>query len=312
MQITTRCAVRGEYTLTRRKADTLEVIEQCGPFDNLITDIGLDQICRSNDLPLVNFSYVGTGTATPVVGDIAMQNLVAASGSNTAATKTTQNFSPYRESCVLVYRYSVGAAAGNLTEVGVGWSSTGINALFSRARIVDSEGNPTSITVLSDEILDVTYTLYYYPPLTDSEVIIPVDVEGTIVNTTVTTRAAQISVGEVEARNGARNYSIRTYVADATIGPITGTIIGDQISSAVLELSTIPTYVVGSFLIKRRGTVPPEQFNATGGIGAILIIPGGSSTSNLPFQVQFRPPLPKTALRSMALSIVQQWGRYTP
>ncbi len=41
--------------------------------------------------------------------------------------------------------------------MGIGWNANPSGALFSRALIVDAEGDPTTIAKLADEQLDVEY-----------------------------------------------------------------------------------------------------------------------------------------------------------
>ena len=66
--------IAGQYTLRKYKADTHELVQEIGPFDNLITDQGLDRVGTAN---FANYVFVGTGTATPAVTDSTLGNYLA-------------------------------------------------------------------------------------------------------------------------------------------------------------------------------------------------------------------------------------------
>src|SRR5690606_8691254 len=61
---------------------------------------------------------------------------------------------------------SEGAVVGNVAEIALCRGTTGTpnnsTPIFNRARVVDEMGNPTTITVLSDEFLEVIYEITLY------------------------------------------------------------------------------------------------------------------------------------------------------
>lgn len=129
-------------------------------FPNLILNNGLNLMGTTAPL---GRCMVGTGTSTPVVSQTQLDTRIASTTtvqSTTYGSDLVDNYAYVRR----VYRFDVGVAAGNLTEVGVGNSDT---SCFSRALILDGGGSPTSVTVLSDEYLDVTYEVRCYPVVTD-------------------------------------------------------------------------------------------------------------------------------------------------
>lgn len=133
-------------------------------FKNLITNQGLNRIGSGTFLGAV---LVGSGSTPPANTDTQLVSHIA----------STTNFLSYNSGYVagppfyvwrrIVARFAQGAAAGNLSEVGVNWTGAAAGELFSRSLIKDGNGNPTSITVLATEFLDVTYELRFYPPQTD-------------------------------------------------------------------------------------------------------------------------------------------------
>ena len=134
-------------------------------FDNLITDAGLS---RMNSYDYLTYCYVGTGSTPPAVNDTALVNRVATTNKINASTNTVQSTPPYFAEHTKYYEFPVGTATGNLTEVGVGWLDSGVYKLFSRALILDAGGLPTTITILSTEMLRVTYSLRLYIPTGDT------------------------------------------------------------------------------------------------------------------------------------------------
>lgn len=134
-------------------------------FDNLITDQGLNYMGATGGW--LSSCQVGTGTAAPAVTDTALAAYLA--GTNTfvgSSSVGAAGSAPYYAYVRITYRFGTGVAAGNLSEVGIGLTTTTGN-LYSRALILDGGGSPTTITVLADEVLDVTYEHRTYPPTAD-------------------------------------------------------------------------------------------------------------------------------------------------
>lgn len=115
---------------------------------------------------------VGSGTTPPSVSDTGLANFVAGTAiSQGPALPNVVNAtaSPRYVTRRLVKRFNGTSIAGvPLSEVGLAITTsaaqtpTSSTPLASRALITDSAGNPTSITVLADEFLDVTYELTTY------------------------------------------------------------------------------------------------------------------------------------------------------
>jgi len=154
--------VAGEYKLVAVQPDGTERI-LANWFPNLITNAGLNRMGTASDY--TNNCQVGTGSTTPQFTDTALVSSLAAQSSVTT-TSTSEATAPlYQRTITKRFRFNTGVATGNLTEVGVGWATTG--SLFSRALILDGSGNPTTVTVLSTETLDVYYRLTIYPYIND-------------------------------------------------------------------------------------------------------------------------------------------------
>lgn len=282
-----------------------------GDFDNLILNQGLERI--GTGAPL-GACQVGTGTSAASVTQSALDSFVAGTGSLIAQSNTfVTGATPYW-SCTFTYRFAEGAAAGILAEVGMGWAATGSN-LFSRARILDAGGNPTTITVLSSESLDVEYTLRFYIPLTD--------VTGSRmmfgVMTDYVVRATDVSSGDLW---GVSWFALGTpdnsavllcYAAPSPLGTInqrpSGVYIGGPTSSSA------EAYVGNSLRLVGNANLSLSDGNAAGGIGAAIFsvrrVYNGSFGSPAAFQVSFDPPVAKTSDYLATFRFAISWARKT-
>ena len=165
MEVKAHAGLQGYFTLQRRNAND-ELIEEIGEFPNIVLDTGLDRMAQGAWL---GACAVGTSNTPPTESDSALGNAVARTTNMTGIVTSVQNTTlPYYQEVRQTYRFAMGAAAGTLAEVGVGWgtASTG-GDLFDRALIKDTLGNPTTITILSNEFLDVVFTLRIYYSETD-------------------------------------------------------------------------------------------------------------------------------------------------
>lgn len=131
-------------------------------FENLMTDGGMEML-KAESGGFLKYLRVGTGSTAPAKSDTTLEALVAKA--NTDIVKGPNDFSPVDYpwcSANVSVQFGKGVAAGNLSEVGVGT----FDALFARALIKDTNGNPTTITVLPIEFLTVTYQWRVYYDLT--------------------------------------------------------------------------------------------------------------------------------------------------
>jgi hypothetical protein len=277
-------------------------------FPNLITDGGLNRIGLATGW--LAGCYVGSGNSAPAEAQTSLDTLVAGTANRISWTSSSLATSPYHTDSVITYRFAQGAAAGNLSEVGVGWSSAG---LWSRALILDGVGNPTTITVLADEFLDVVYRLRTYPPLVD--VISEVVIDG--ITTTVTARASQVtasagwtsstSVAGFQGGGDTTASASRHIVYSGNIGAITGQPSG---TSAQGPGAGNAAYSSGSLLRDYTLTWGITQGNV-GGVGALFTTMGTTGQGLGRMQYRFQPSIAKDSTKTMVLACRNLWGRYT-
>lgn len=292
----------GRYKLAAVNAETGEVREETPWFDNLITDAGLNRIAQGG---FMQICMVGTGSATPTYADTILGNQLAFTSAESARVRTSATAAPWYVGQRRTYRFPVGAAAGNLTEVGVGWSST---LVFSRTLIKDGSGNPTTLTVLPSEYLDVTYEFRVYSIATDTP--ISVTIAGSAYTGTIrSAHAASPSAYDIDTivASGVRSSTGRssTIGTTGTLGAVTGGLSVSTGYSTISSSSFTPgTYVPGSKKVVVTLTLGLSEANLAGGIGLL-------QTDSLPtvFQMSFSPPIPKTSSQTLSLTFELSWDR---
>lgn len=299
-----RHEVAGFFRLEKFKTDTdgkeIEGSREIAAdwFPNLILNQGLNMMATGNGY--LNACQIGSGSSAPAVGQTGLVSLISGTTTRPVNTTTAASEAPYYVAQTITYRFAEGAATGNIAEVGVGTAVSGTN-LFSRSLVKDSSGNPTTITILSDESLDVIYQLRYYAP--DS------DVTGTIVATgniggsyVYTIRASSVqtvgtgfgwSLPTAQSASG----SASGYLAySGGIGGVTSYPSG---SSSSISPPTAASYTNGTFFLDRIITAAATQANALGGVKSFYLKLGIGT-----YQIEFTPAIPKTSN-----DVIQQIGR---
>ena len=312
----------GEFTLTRRKADTLDVVQQVGPFSNLITDYGLNLVGTTAGWA---GCFVGTNSTPPSVSNPTLGSYLNHTSSTVEdgwPTSVTRGGSPdYWVTSSATYRFAAGAATGNITEVGMGYANNvpvAINhRLFSHALTVDGAGNPVTITVLADEILDVTYSLRYYPPL-GPDVVQVVNISG--VDYTFTTRLLNVNGNSVSrgpmrynASSGPRFYTGTAAGTPPALAAITATNMLTQGADGPAS-STQQPYVNTSKTISSVITAGLSEANLAYGLrGMTNHTWDGNNAVGLAgqvFQSTIAPAIPKNNTKVLTFGSSVSWDRH--
>lgn len=271
-----------------------------GWFDNLITDGGLDRVAGARNA--LDYCSIGTGTAAPAYTDTRLASYVA---STTKLGRVVTNAGPPSYACSEVngYTFAQGSVVGNMAEVGIGWTNTGIG-LWSRARILNDSGEPTTLTVTAIDQLTVYYKLTSYAPLAD--LVGVVNLSGTDYAYTARLASADsfdpgLSMFSWEAY-GVR--SIANYLSSATLGPITGNVIGGSVSYEGPAYAN-SSYAPGQRYLDTIATWGPSIGNRAGGIGALSLTFSGYAK----FQYKFTTPIPKDNTKTLTLTFRAAWDR---
>lgn len=298
--------VQGHYKLTIRGPRGARVAAE---FPNLILNAGLDRM--GNGVAWLTNCQVGSGSTAPDPAQTGLVSFIAAAAASPAPTNVDSYVPgppPYHQ-LVRTYRFPDGTAAGNLSEVGVGWATSG--SLYSRALILDGSGNPTTITVLSDETLDVQYTLRIYPPTTDHETTL--NIAGD--NYTVVTRSCLVGTawrlssliaGALSPRAAGTGTHL-AYGSGSTLGAITSRPSGSGLQASGV---TTPSYTNGSYF-REAVTSYGLSTNPSGGIKCVETVWGAQSVTGnaIVSQTSFDPIIPKDNEKIFTFTTRLSWAR---
>lgn len=290
-------------------------------MNNNITDIGLDRLGVAG---IGEWCFVGAGNRPASDGDTSLESNTSESNIAHAWNTFYEPGPPPRSAIIKTYRFAKGTATGTHSEVGIGWKETIDNKLtprlWSRALIKDSNGDPLSITVLADEVLDVIYTLYMYLDLTDDVKYFMykgVNRKATTRFHNVTRHAFMYSVlhrglstgtatGYQTCRFGGGESVLGDVYTDPTFRPnIVGSYAGKKLS----------VYVNGSREREISWTVPDTNYTSDNKIGVFVCTPHhseGYQGGTLEVKTLFEPPLEKDYTEEFTYTGKISWGRYEP
>lgn len=306
LPLTTQPKVAGFYKIEAVQADGRRRL-LADWFPNLITNIGLDQL-GSTAVDIFGTCVVGSGNATPAFTDTALQAIVGSTTTQNSQTRTAAASSPYFGTTTIVYNFAMGTATGNLSEVGLGPTST---TLFSRALILDGSGNPTTITVLSSESLFVTYQLNQFIPLAD--VTGSITIAGTSYSYTL--RACNATVSNFWAIQSIDGGGLYTHgsgnsqaVSNGVLGSITSGGITGSLSGPSSQVNN--AYSSGSFTMSGSNVYGLASGNfGGGGVTAAQCQFGSANGSRGTYQIGFGSGIPKDGSHILTLSFSTTWAR---
>jgi len=288
-------SVSGEYRIQKYKKDIL--VGDTGWFDNLITDNGLDNLTLASTF--ATRCHLGAGNTPPTFSDTALQIPIKdVSRQSSSASIDQANRYWIEES---VYFFAAPGVNQNFSEIGITSSSGGNVGLVSRALILDTFGNPTTLTQLADEDLVVTYRLKLKQPVGDFT--------GVASGIGYTIRAAYVDVVSPTSANawmtGLQPFRVQPITSNFRVG--TGTI--GSITSGISPATSVgnPTkqddpYVPGSS--QRTGSVVIAGNQGNVSITAIQWQFGPTC-----WQAQFDTPIEKTSPRTLRFSLGLSWSR---
>src|SRR6056297_3239724 len=310
-QLKVKAGVAGKYRLRVGQEGEAPRIDT-GWFDNLVTDAGLNYM--GGNANWLDACQVGTDNTTPANADTALGAYVAGTTTQTDVTRAAQGSAPYYGSTTITYRFPSGTFAGEaLAEVGIGTASSG-GTLFSRALITDGGGSPTTITVLADEFLDVTYQIQSVPPTSDITVPDVTDSGPAGTVHAITLRAARVTTNGGSTTPGWANFgqsvallssigsSLLAY--DGAIGAITGEPSGTSDGGSPSNTA----YSNNSLERLATATWGLDDGNFGSGIKSIrYVFRSGGGT----WQAEFDPVISKTNTDTLNIDLSVSWTRTT-
>ena len=311
----TNIGMAGEFRCVVKREDGSIKIDT-GYQKNLILDQGLDYFgSDERNYSFINACVVGTGNSIPKVTQTKLDNIIGYASLVNAVDKNdydvVRDGNLYKTSRECIYSIK-DLDNVNITEVGLASrvSSDTDYSLNTRALIKDSNGNPTTITVLSGEQLDIYYKVWRIFDLTDKTGTFNLlDGMGGSVAYNYKTRPAYVGTSsfanlELGAMGAINSLSLLLATGDlevVTSAP-TG---GDSVSND----KTLSPYVLGSY--KRVVTISLPLSVANFAIRSMLV--------SLPFigtwQVRFGSvvddsPITKTDTQTLTIPVEFSWGRY--
>ena len=268
---------------------------------NLILDVGLNALGTTS---VVSACKVGTGVTPVAVSQTDLATPLAITSTLQSSSTGRNSTAPYYTWGRRTFRFGQGTAAGNLTEVGVTYG--GGSSLFSRALIVDSGGNPTTLTILADEWLDVTYELRIYQDLADKTfniTLLGVDHVVTVRPANVTTNPSDSSYFFDHFISWYYYYSQCSHY-NGTIGTITGSPSGEGSSAGGVSYGAYSQNSLQRSIIYGVGL---NDANLAGGIQSTII-----NTDKCRWQVGYSPAIAKDSFKTLTMNYTLSWGRYDP
>lgn len=280
-------------------------------FDNLITNTGLDRIGSiTGRTDAVTSAQVGSGSTPPAFTDTALAAHVATKTSDGRVVTNGWDSAGQFHWRRFSWQFAQGAAAGNLTEVGVGTTNSP-GSLFSRALILDGNGSPTTLVILPNEFLTIVYEVRNYPPTGD--VVVNTTIDG--VARAITIRPSRRDAGQDSWREYFPAVAFLTDLSGQYSGHLvySGSIGSENSLPAGTEIAhpdtpTWAAYVPGTYRREVTSNWSINQGNLPGG----LINAIGMRTQIGEFQMGISPPIVKDNTKSLRLTTAISWGRYTP
>ena len=311
----------GEYEVSIANTETKVRKHYC--FHNLITDVGLNTFGSSAETMYNNqlrYCQLGSGSSAPLVTDTQLASPLTSKVENdlvrwgSGQTSTSQlTTSPYYVEYGLTYTFSQGSVVGNISEMGV---FTDSSALFSRALIKDSNGNPITITVTAIEQVTVKYKIRnYFTSHIAGTGTINITYNSVTTPYNYTLYRNPIPFGDI-SRAVNPVYGLYYQYKTATPDFVPATSVLTQPSGTVLvnnkEGVTLSPYVQNSFYRDTTIVISPSEANSAKGIKSIgwcISTPGGD-TPYYKYHVVFSPNIPKTNTDTLTLVVRVSWGRY--
>lgn len=310
--------IGGEYQLVVTRPDG--TMRSTGWFNNIITNTGFDRMMASQNTMTIGYASVGSGTSTPIGTQTALDNKIGATSAVWSALAGASAGSPtYAASHTFTCVFTQGSVIGNITEVGVGWLSSGVGSLFSRALILDGVGAPTTLSLTAVDQLTVYYRVTVTPTVTDTTG--TVTISGTPVNYTIRLGNAgsfsgfsSYSPGNGQSGAFSGNYlfppygNIYTYGGTVSLPALTAS--NMTATTSLYEQPTLATaaYVPGTFYTDNTWTWGPTKANHTGGsLSGITLVWG--LNGHVFYHILFATPILKTNTKTFTLNTRLAWTR---
>lgn len=304
MNINLKNEVCGRFNMIVRKENNDEIMNETGWFNNCVLNQGLDYMANNT---WFNYCKIGTGNSTPIETQTSLDKFFAVTTSTSASEYGSSTSAPYYRYLRQTFRFPAGTFNNTtLAEVAIAYSATkdGLS-IWNRALIKDNNGNNTTITLLSDEVLDVVCEVRMY--IDPNDVISNLDLydrnNNLISSHTLTIRSMNMSYSANCIGNGIGNNCGIYYAYSGGIGNISSAPSGSLSGSAS---TTTDTYINGSCKMNFTST-----FALTAANGKINALALYTSSNPYQYQIGIDPAITKTSDQTLTIKGSLSWGRYT-
>ena len=306
--------IAGEVRCIVKRKDG-SVKEDTGFQKNLILNQGLDFFGGGKGSDIFYRCVIGSGNSNPLITQTQLDSFLAITSGVEHSSK--YNYVPdssnlYKTNKVFKYTFS-GLSSVNVSEVGlVSQGTTSSNYyLCTRALLKDIAGLPTTITILSGEVLEVYYKVWRVVSTLDATYVVNMlDGKGGSVPYNCIVRPLRLG-NDIWNNTTGRCISAFTLLAGtlSELSNLTSPVSGIGLLSATPSLST---YVQGSYKINESFYIDITKAN-----DGIRVIESSQSPGFVITQSQIRfgsvtgdNPIPKTNLQTLTIPLEFSWGRY--
>lgn len=313
---TNNVGIAGEFRCVVTKEDGT-IKEDTGFQKNLILNQGLDFFGGNHGEIINEMCAIGSGNSAPVVTQTGLDAFIALTSGDDKVSDYSyvdRGDNLYRMWEQNRYRFT-GIDNVNISEVGLvsAGSSSSNYYLTTRALIKDAAGNPTTITVKSDETLDIYYKIHKVIDVSDKTFVVNMlDGDGGSVPYNVTCRP--IGVGKARYHSLASiilrkiNYSASAFKLISELLPITSSITSANLPHSIAKISE---YVSSTY--KRTVTFNFGLNYASSGVRGISL--EESRLYGFPYQIVFGSvegdaAIPKNSKSTLEIPFEVSWGRY--
>ena len=322
MNFNTECGVGAVLKLIVRKADTNEIVRETPEFQNIVLTTGLERMAVGT---WIDRCVVGTGNSTPVASQVALDNFLAVTTTTAAGVQDTGGIqvttAPYYWFGRRTWRFANGVATGNISEVGLGWGNSN---LWNRALVKDINGNPTTITVLADEYLDVVSEVRVYPKESTGSFNL-VDKVGIVISThsyvtqpflyTSSGAGARWDASKVMFGNIISGGHAYSYISDLPMPTLVTSAITPKFFRNVSSNTPLPNGVsVANIISSSEANFGSHKSFQVQLLGLMCRAAASStpSSNGLGYKWEVDPPIPKDGETILTYNFSLTWGNYEP